>query len=202
MFVRSTFGNFESARQPKAFAAVKGYLTKARSIILASPRVYGVGKTHLVSALINELIDTKQAVYMRSDGEFSHYSCPAYFTTETELLARIRNTYNHEEGEEHETEAHVFRFLSQFPLLVIDDVGKVRPRDLSFLQGVYFRIIDDRYSQGYGSDDYELNVILTTNLTLDALDAHIGGASADRLREMCGKENIITMTGKSYRGSK
>ena len=33
------------------------------------------------------------------------------------------------------------------PLLVIDDIGKVRPKDTSFLQGVLYRVIDDRYNR-------------------------------------------------------
>jgi len=117
--------------------------------------------------------------------------CPVHLTTEQKLLNRIRQTYN-QRDEEGETEEDVFSALERFHLLIIDDVGKVRPRDYSFLQGVYFRIIDDRYTE-------EDNIILTTNLDLAELETHIGGASSDRLREMAGKQGFIKMTGKSER---
>jgi len=42
-------------------------------------------------------------------------------------------------------------------------------------------------------------LILTMNLTLQELEDHIGGAPADRLREMCGRSGFITMKGESYR---
>ena len=77
-------------------------------------------------------------------------------------------------------------------VLILDDVGKTKPRDISFLQGVYFRIIDERYA---GNKP----IVLTTNLSLADLEAHIGGSCADRLNEMCGTENIVQMRGKTYR---
>lgn len=41
-------------------------------------------------------------------------------------------------------------------------------------------------------------IILTTDLSLSELEAHIGGACMDRLREMCGV-NIVKMAGLSYK---
>jgi DNA replication protein DnaC len=41
-------------------------------------------------------------------------------------------------------------------------------------------------------------IILTTNLSLSELEAHIEGACTDRLREMC-RVNIVKMAGVSYR---
>jgi len=153
-----------------------------------------VGKTHLSCALINQICDTEEKAAISSDGHIYKHSCPVYFTTENELLLRIRKTYNksNEHEEDAETEDKIYAKLSRFQLLIIDDVGKVRPKDLTFLQGVYFNIIDDRYTN-------EMPIMLTTNLDLPALEEHIGGACADRLREMCGKENFIKMTGKSWR---
>ncbi len=192
IFLEKSFGNFQRDLQPRAYDALKGYALD-RSLVLLSPGVYGVGKTHLVCALANHLVQTRETARFKDGCYFIETChCPVYVTTEAKLLARIRKTYNRGEDIRAETEDMVYSSLARFPLLVIDDVGKVRPRDYSFLQGVYFNIIDDRYVK-------EQQVILTTNLDFKELEEHIGGASADRLREMCGKEGFIKMTGRSYR---
>lgn len=186
---KAGFGKFDSKLQPKAFKAVKDF--DGHSIILYSTELYGLGKTHLVSCLAWHLLETSKAVEISNDGRIIRYHCPVYFTREVDLLARIRATYNHQE--DHETEEMVYRSLSKHALLIIDDVGKIRPQKLDFLQGVYFRIIDERYTR-------EKSIILTTNLDLPGLENHIGGACSDRLREMCGSaKNVVKMTGKSYR---
>lgn len=193
LFIDKTFENFDRKLQPQAFDTVKKYLdfekSEGQSIVLLSPNIYGVGKTHLMAALINEMINTyKKAKISKEAFYIMRFNCPVYFTTESRLLSRIRATFN--SGND-ETEEQVYSKLDHYDLLIIDDVGKVRPRDYSFLQGVYFRIIDGRYVN-------EQSIILTTNLDYAELEAHIGGASADRLREMAGK-NFIKMLGKSYR---
>jgi len=192
IFVEKTFENFERERQAKAYDAVKGYRDK--SLVLLSPGIYGLGKTHLTCALANHLLETEEPAYFQPDSySIIRGECPVLFITEPKLLSRIRQTFNRK-YDDAETEEDVYSALAQFPLLIIDDVGKVRPRDYSFLQGVYFRIVDDRYVQ-------EQHIILSTNLDYSELEEHIGGACADRLREMCGK-NMVRMTGKSYRVNK
>lgn len=196
-FSNKTFDDFNRSIQPKAFDAAKNYSCRVKedidgspnSLILLSPDVYGVGKTHLVSAIFNREIesDEREPAYI-GGGVIRTRRCPLYFITEANLLLRIRSTYNNNSTE---TEDDIYKELSLFELLAIDDVGKVRPRDYSFLQGVYFNIIDSRYVDGQA-------IILTTNLDFREFESHIGGACADRLREMCGN-NIIKMTGKSYR---
>ena len=197
LFIKKTFDNFEKKLQLKAYDIMKNYDIKSMaSIILLSPNLYGVGKTHLVAALINDLIEkTEPAVFYPGDCSIRWRRCPAYFTSENNLLARIRNTFNSNvpiEDEDYENEEMIYQELIDTPLLIIDDVGKVRPRDYSFLQGVYFRIIDSRYTS-------QQPIILTTNLSFTELEEHIGGACSDRLREMCGDENFVVMKGKSYR---
>ena len=190
VFTGKEFEDFERSRQPRAYDAVSTW--SGGSLILASPGCYGLGKTHLVSALAWKLLlHTEAAKVIR--GYACRLSCPVYITNEARLMGRVRHTFNrHDDEEDSETEEGLYRALLRPGLLVIDDVGKVRPRDLSFLQSVYYRIIDDRYIE-------EKDVILTTNLSLDELEQHIGGACADRMREMCGKDGIIVMSGESYR---
>ena len=188
IFMEKTFENFQRQLQPKAFEAVKGY--KEKSLVLLSPNLYGVGKTHLVCALANDLAgNSEKATLVPSSHLIRRHRCPVLFITEPKLLARIRRTFN---KDAEESDEEVYQKLNRYPLLIIDDVGKVRPRDFSFLQGVYFQILDDRYNEG-------LPIILTTNLDFAELEAHIGGACADRLHEMCGKDGFVKMLGKSFR---
>jgi len=197
-FWYKTFANFDKALQPKAFEATRNLQWQwddadenpPKSLVLLSPGVYGVGKTHLVCALANQIIETERKAFLRNDLYIQKCRCPVYFATETELLRRIRMTFGNNATE---TEADVYRELSRLSLLIIDDVGKVRPRDLNFLQGAYFGIIDSRYNE-------QQPVVLTTNLGFADLEAHIGGACADRLMEMAGAGGFVKMTGKSYRG--
>jgi DNA replication protein DnaC len=159
------------------------------SLILQSPPgVYGVGKTHLVSALANQLVGTLNAA-VSINGYVVAQPRPVAFTTEPTLTARIRATFN--DGSR-ETDEVIYDQLERVRLLIIDDVGKDPPRDLSFVQRVWYRLIDARYRS-------ERPVILTTNLVLDELEQHVGGSVADRLREMCGRKGIVTMKGESYR---
>ena len=180
-----SFLDFNRHAQPVAYDRLYNY--SGGSFVLSSPGIWGVGKTHLACALANALIDIRSKTRMTSWGAVVSTPCPVYYTTENELLLRIRNCFN--SGAE--TEDKVYQVLRMFKLLIIDDVGKVKPRDYSFLQGVYFALIDERYT---GKKD----ILITTNLSGAELEAHIGGACADRLREMCG-DNFITMKGTSYR---
>lgn len=191
IFAEKRFSNFNSKLQPIAFKLLKEW-DFGKSLVLSSPDNYGVGKTHLVCALVNRLIENEMTADIIGDiNKYIHkYNCPVYFTSEIKIMARIRTTFDN--GEKIEREDDIYKQLCKVPLLIIDDVGKVRPRDYSFLQGVYFRIIDERYAN-------EKDMIITTNLNYPDLETHIGGACADRLREMCGKDGLIKMVGQSYR---
>ena len=185
------FKSFNRELQPKAYDVIKNYDNK--SIVLSSPELYGVGKTHLVCCLAWHLLESKEAAKILGGG-YIKYPCPVFIITETNLLSRIRETYNKHEDPKAETEEQVFKKLAGYETLIIDDVGKVRPKDYAFLQSVYFRIIDNAYTA-------EHSIIITTNLSFKDLEEHIGGACADRLREMAGSpDNFVSMKGKSMRG--
>ena len=190
-FHNASFDGFDRTKQPAAYRALTDWPGTGGSLILASPGTYGVGKTHLVSALANQLVSTFNAA-LSINGCVAPQPRPVAFTTEPTLMARIRATFNEGSRENDET---IYDQLERVRLLIIDDVGKDPPRDLSFIQRVWYRLIDARYRS-------ERPVILTTNLTLDEFGAHLGGAVADRLREMCGRKGIVTMKGESYRGTR
>jgi len=119
--------------------------------------------------------------------------CPVYYVTEFDMLGRIRATFDRNKDDPaQETEDAVFRQLLGAGLLIVDDVGKFRSYELSFTQKVYFRLLDKRMGN-------ERPVILVTNLSTDELEQYLGGATADRLRGMCGEDGFIEITGPSQR---
>ena len=187
--LHKTLDGFDGTRQPKAFKALAEW--SGESLVLASPGTFGVGKTHLVAALAHFLIETSQAA-VSIQGNVVRLPRPCLFTTEQRILGRIRATFNANAAE---IDEQVYLEMEKIRLLIVDDVGKVRPRDTSFLEQVWYRIIDGRYIAGRP-------VVLTTNLSLDELESHLGGAVSDRLREMCGRQGFITMKGQSYRRQK
>lgn len=205
LYADMTLEQFDKTRQLKAFETVSSYdwdADPAKSLVLFSPNCYGVGKTHLAKALVWKMIAMAKAATLLKNGDVKPLRCPVCFQTETLLLARIRATFNPHKADSgewnvrgetyHETDDDIYNELEHCHLLIIDDVGKVRPKDSSFLQGVYYRIIDSRYIGGSP-------IMLTTNLDAKQLEAHIGGACADRLFTMCGPANFVKMIGKSYR---
>lgn len=196
-FMKEAFATFDSERQPRAYKKCVDYahgfpLERTQgypSLLLFSPGVWGVGKTHLVCSIAHCILD-------RWDGE--EIGCPVLFITEPDLFRRIQATYNIrvEERAWHETEDDVFNHVTNAPLLILDDIGKEERADPRFVQRVLFAIIDGRYR-------LELPMVLTTNLAPEKLSAHLGGergneASYGRIVEMC-KGKFIKMDGEDYR---
>ncbi len=185
-----TFDGFDKTRALKAHKLMSTWdWNHGQSIILQS-QTYGVGKTHLCGALVNKILRTEPPARLTQDYYVQRRYCPVYFTTEPQLLDRIYSTFNRTDDNAETTE-QLYKMLERRQVLIIDDVGKIKPRELAFVQGVYFRIIDTRCVSGKP-------IVMTSNLSLAELEEHIGGASADRLREMCGP-NVIKISGISYR---
>ena len=139
---------------------------------------YGVGKTHLVAAIANQLLQK---------------GTPVICMTMIDLLARIRETYD-SRGEG--TEAQVMRLYADVPLLIIDDLGSEQPTEWGCT--TIFSIINARY-EAY------MPTIVTSNCGADELiqrmtprDATDRNAqkTVDRLREMC---VAVHMDGPSWR---
>ncbi len=161
----------------------------SKTILMFSFGIWGLGKTRLVCATANAILDKWKA------GDPG--MCPVTFISEPQLFLRIRATFNRQNGESHkETEDDIYRKLTRVPLLILDDVGKEEVSDPRFVQRVLFAIINGRYEN-------MLPIIITANLDADGLDRHMGGdrgnsASMDRLIEMTG--NIFwELKGQSYR---
>lgn len=159
-----------------------------KSFIMYSDKVCGLGKTHLVVSIAKR--------YLERMIEHDYEVSPVLFITEQDMLAAIRSTYNHQQGDHRPNEEELFKKYMTIPLLIIDDVGKEEVADSRFVQRTWFRIVNGRYNN-------MLPVVLTANHDPDSLAKYLGGKNSveptwNRLYEMTHGE-IYELYGKSYR---
>lgn len=188
-----TFANFEQQYQK---AAYKAALDWAKGFDLDSPRGYpslilysgkpGVGKGHLMSAIVNQVITNWK-------GNPERTRCPIRFESGPSLVRRIRATYNIRKGDDiHEREDEVYHSLAGVPLLLLDDVGKETPSN--FTRETYWYIIDERVKT-------RLPVIISSRLEFEgehSLESLMGEDTVSRLYGMT-KGQFIKMKGPDYR---
>jgi len=194
LLLARTFDNFERKYQKEAYRAA---LEWARSFDLDEPRqspslifysgVPGVGKGHLMSAIVNLVIDS-----WKGRPEPAR-RCPIRFESGPGLVRRIRATYNLSRDDYgHEREDEVYAKLSGVALLLLDDVGKEAPSN--FTRETYWYIIDERVKNG-------LPVIMSSRLPFEGehcLMELMGEDTVSRLYGMTHGE-VIEMTGQDYR---
>lgn len=151
--------------------------TEKNSLLLCGP--VGVGKTHLASAIANELISGLTDVVI---------------LTPTEMLDRQREAYSAQTGEMGIRE--VTESLKKASLLILDDLGKDRMTEWGL--GRLFDVINARYED-------LMPMVVTTNESPGELIKRLTPANGytttaqaivDRLIERC---EIVPLTGKSYR---
>lgn len=189
-----TFDNFERQYQKAAYDMA---LNWAKRFDLDSPRGYpslilysekpGVGKGHLMSAIVNYVIDNWKC------DPLGRYRCPVRFESGPSLVRRIRATYNiRKEDYIHEREDEVYHSLAGVSLLLLDDVGKETPS--KFTQETYWYIIDERVKTG-------LPVIMSSRLEFEgerSLESLMGEDTVSRLYGMT-RGQFIKMKGLDYR---
>jgi DNA replication protein DnaC len=188
-----TFGNFERGCQDKALRNCRKY---AEGFNLEDPKGYqslilysakpGVGKTHLMIAIANHVID-------RWSGDPGQVRRPVVFEKGPGLVRRIRATYSlRDKDNHHEREEDIYNQLRGARLLLLDDVGKEKPSD--FTRELYWYLIDERVTSG-------LSLVMTCRLPLDSLAGLMGEDTVDRLYGMAGGR-VETLVGESYRRQK
>jgi DNA replication protein DnaC len=140
-----------------------------RWMLLTGP--VGVGKSGIAVSLLNERL-------ARHEG--------GLFVVAPALLQRIRATYGDDEDG---NESAVMDALIQTPLLVLDDVGKVKLTEWG--QEKLYTLISERFSA-------KRRTIVTSNYstTDGSLEGHLWPATFDRLR---GASDLIEMSGDSLR---
>lgn len=166
---------------------VKEYPAERAGLLLVGN--LGIGKTHLASAVLRELILTRGIT-----GLFCSYA---------ELLTAIRDTYNDsggakyfrdEDGNRWETESQILNHIINVDVLLLDELGKMKASE--WVLDKIREIIGGRY-------DKKRTTLVTTNFPLDPkkpteipLQEKIGADMVSRLREMC---HIVEMEGPDYR---
>ena len=193
-FLKRRFDTFKvTADNERAFNACKRYADKFNECMLPTSPNYieknglvlmgsvGTGKTHLASAIANQLLETGTAVICM---------------TMIDLLSRIRQTYDKRNPDIY-TESSILDTYVNVPLLIIDDMGKEQATE--WASQTIFSIINARYEK-------ELPVIITTNYPLNELvkrmtpknatDGLTAQATLDRLHETC---SVLILDGKSMR---
>lgn len=176
-FASKTFGTFEGESQQasrvKAYAdSFAANLEQGRCLILSGG--IGLGKTHLVSALLNQII---------GDG-FSG----VYFTA-NDVIRFVQEGYHTGQS------GKKLNDLAAWNLLVIDEFGCQKTTDDSV--NIMSEIIDKRYQ-------LMRPTVIVTNLSAvrggepSPLELVLGEKSFDRLRD--GGGSLIPFTGESFRG--
>lgn len=181
-FEGKTFETFEpSAHTSAALKKAKQFVLsalnakspedKAKGLIFIGP--VGTGKTHLASAIYNELRKNEKA---------------CIFVNVLELLDRFRASYRVDSSE---SEEELLTAVKKCDLLVLDDLGAERhKRDVDdWATEKLFNIFDYRY-RNY------LPVIGTTNCQPADLEDKLGPRTMSRIREMC---ELTPCLGEDYR---
>ena len=188
----TTFETFQEKLQPTLYKVMETYANlwddyprgKPSVFVYSEHPIYGVGKTHLMAALGHRILD-------RWKGDPDHSIIPIRFMAERELFRSLRASYNPTDGRPVASEEQIYRRLTGAPLLILDDLGKEVVRDPSFVQRVYWNLIDARYQA-------DLPMVISSNISLDGVAERLGQATAERIMEMT-QGNIVEVKGSSFR---
>jgi DNA replication protein DnaC len=170
---------------------VEAYPTDNTGLLLIGS--IGVGKTHLAVGIIKELVLSK--------------GIPCLFYDYRELLKQIQNSYN---DSVKATELDVLRPVFDTEVLVLDELGAVKPTD--WVWDTVSLILNNRYNDkrttiittnfpdDVGQDPYEKPASefarAQRSMRRETLGDRIGERMRSRLHEMC---RIIKMEGEDFR---
>ncbi|MBO8138355.1 MAG: ATP-binding protein [Desulfotomaculum sp.] len=131
----------------------------------------GIGKTHLLLAVANTLLNQQVSVI---------------FVNTPELIGELYDAqFYHDEGG---LNARINK-LGQAPVVIFDDVGKERITD--WVQVQYYRVINQRYTR-------KLPTLFCSNLHFDGIAEKIGDASASRLYSLT-RSRQVYVEARDYR---
>ena len=168
-FREKTFGNFKTTPQTlEAFNICRnfviGYKPNVKGLRLWGN--YGTGKTHLITAIVNNLL-TK--------------NIPCMFVVVPELLEYLRQGIKKEDTAQTATE--LINMAKKVDVLVLDDLGAEKPSN--WVKEQLFILINARYEN-------QLTTLITTNLSTAELVEQIGQRIVSRVVEMTDTVKINT----------
>lgn len=162
-FKECSFENFKIRKGTEdAYTTTKKYADnfnkhreEGKGLLLSS--IPGTGKTHLMAAITNQLVNNMTSVI---------------FVVVPELLQQIRSTY----GKGTQTEGQIMYGLAECDLLILDDIGAEKQSDWTMEK--LFTVIDSRYRD-------RKPILFTTNCNSVELRDRLGDRTFSRIMEIC-----------------
>lgn len=167
----ASFEGFEPGGNGDALAQARDYaasFSRETRHGLLFYGTYGTGKTHLAAAILNTLV---------SRG----------FTPQAVNVADLSNLYRASFGEEAASLRGQLQGLERADLLLLDDWGQEKPSDA--FRAVMYNLVNNRIR-------HNRPMLLTSNLTMEALLDHVGAPLYSRL---LGALDPVRMVGEDYR---
>lgn len=140
---------------------IKRFLADPKTDGLLFTGNVGSGKTYLACSIANALLRRGVLVL---------------FVEVSDLLDRIRSTYDHSRSPDDVSEYKLLETARQVPLLILDDLGAHNYTE--WTKNKIYTIINYRLNQ-------RLPVIVTTNIKLEDIMEYLGERTTSRLLEMC-----------------
>jgi DNA replication protein DnaC len=146
---------------------------KTKSAFLWGDR--GVGKSHAVSALVNERV-LECLETLDGDGLKSRGIPNILIIQWAKLKRTVQNQYN---DDSEESGVHLMKRLSKVKRLIIDDFSDTLGPESSSVKTFVAELVDNRYSD-------EMVTTFTSNLSLEGIASQFEEKVSDRIYEMCG----------------